>query len=163
MHPRHFVVAIFMGLLLLMSNVHAGTIPSGYEKLSWGAEFTQVSKKYPRGQLAKLGSEVIYKQQKPTKMIARRNFAFSNGRLHAITIAFEKRYIESKGIEQLLGEQKQSFGEGHMDRSQAPHMIRYIWEGADTKITFAYAPKRPDMTMIMYEQKGSAAAVDSGR
>ena len=40
-----------------------------------------------------------------------------------------------------------------MDRSNAPHMMSYRWEDARTRITFAYAPKKPEMTILMYEQK----------
>jgi hypothetical protein len=32
-------------------------------------------------------------------------------------------------------------------------MVTYRWEDASTKITFAYAPKRADMTILMYEKK----------
>lgn len=161
MNPRWFVYIMLVGLLFWTLDAHAATIPTGYEKLGWAADVAQVSKLYPRGQMVKLGNEVIYKQQKPTRVLARRNFAFNNGKLHAVSCTFEKKYVETKGIVQLLGEQKKNFGEGRVDRSQAPHMITYTWEGTDTRITFAYAPKRPDMTMIMYELKADVAVVDS--
>lgn len=155
MHARCFTRAVFAGLLGWATTISAATIPSGYEKLDWNTGFSEVKNIYRHGQMAKLGEEVIYKQNKPTHEVARRNFGFRNGRLHTVSITFNKGFIEKKGIEQLLIEQKKKFGEGVMDRSQAPHMINYVWEGGDTKITFAYAPKRPDMTVIIFEQKVS--------
>ena len=160
-YPGSFVVAMFIGLIFWTSDASAGTILDGYEKLDWNSEFAKILKLYPRGQLVKLGSEVVYKQQKPTKAIARRNFAFNNGKLHTISQVFEKNYVEKIGIERLLDAKKKIYGEGRIDRSQAPHMVRYIWYGLDTKTTFAYAPKRPDMTMIIYEQVEVTAAKGS--
>lgn len=153
MNPGNFIVVMFACLLGWVTYACSSTISAGYENLGWGTGIAQVLKKYPRGQMARLGAEIIYIQHKPAKGIARRNFAFSDGKLHAITLTFDKVYVEAIGIERLLDAQKQKFGDGIMDRTQAPHMISYIWEGADTRITFAYAPKRADMTMIMYEQK----------
>jgi len=132
---------------------------SGYENLAWNTGFSRVYKKYPGGQMTRFGDEGVYKQQKPTKSIARRNFGFKNGKLHAVSITFEKGYIQAKGIGKVLSDQKSNFGEGVMDRSLAPHMIKYVWDGIDTKITFAYAPKRPDMTVIMFEEKGKISPV----
>jgi len=49
--------------------------------------------------------------------------------------------------------QKKQYGEGVIDRSSAPHMVTYRWQGKDIRITFAYAPKRPEFTVLMYEKK----------
>ena len=153
MWSRFSVLVMVVCLLSCAAAASGGSTLSGYEKLGWNAEFAQVVKRYPRGQMAKLGEEVIYKQIRPSKEIARRSFGFRNGKLHAVAVTLEKRYVERRGIERILSEQIKFFGEGNMDRSKAPHMINYIWEGADTRIIFAYAPKRPDMTVIMFEQK----------
>jgi len=50
-----------------------------------------------------------------------------------------------------------SYCEGQMDISQVPHMINYVWQDKDTKISFSYASKRPDMTVITFESVGEAA------
>jgi len=153
MRARFSALAMVVCLLACAETVSGGSVFSGYEKLGWDADIAQVVKMYPRGQMAKLGEEVIYKQIRPSKAIARRSFGFRNGKLHAVAVTLEKRHVEKMGIEQILGEQIKFFGEGNMDRSKAPHMINYIWDGADTRIIFGYAPKRPDMSVIMYEQK----------
>lgn len=154
---KKIFVAINLFFIIFVVAGFAGTIPSGYEKIKWGTHFSYVYKKFPRGQLTKLGETVVFKQQNPTKKIARRNFAFTNGNLSAVSITFEKKYVETIGIEKLLDQQIKAFGQGVMDRLKAPHMINYVWQGADTRITFAYAPKRADMTVLIYEQKKASA------
>jgi hypothetical protein len=144
---------IAAALLFFAATVFSGTIPSGYENLTWNADFAMVVKRYPRGQSVRMGEEVIYKQLRPDGSILRRNFAFREGKLHAVSITFDKRYVEKKGIENILEERIKQFGEGSMDRSLAPYMLNYIWEGNGSRITLAYAPTRPDMTVIMYERK----------
>ncbi len=150
--PKIIIVVVAISLVLNMLAFADKTL-SGYESLGWNDGFSRVYNKYPGGQMMKFGVEAVYKQQKPAKSIARRSFGFKDGKLHAVSVTYEKNYVKRIGIERLLSELKRNFGEGTMDRSLAPHMIKYIWDGIDTKITFAYAPKRPDMTVIMYEEK----------
>ena len=147
------VIGALACLLFTAIYAVAGTVPSGYEKLAWNTNFAKVVKMYPRGQTVRLGDEVVYRQLRPDRTISRRNFAFREGKLHTVAVTLEKRYVEKKGIEHVLQDQISRFGEGNMDRSRAPDMINYIWEGGGSRITFAYAPKHPDMTVIMYEQK----------
>ena len=148
------IVVILISLLVCASFSFASSVPSGYERILWNSGIEKVAHKYPRGQTGKLGQEVFYRQLKPNVTIARRNFAFKNDRLHTVSVAYDRRYVEKKGIERLLAGQKKVFGEGVMDISQAPHMISCRWENRDTTVTFSYAPKRPDMTVIVYEMKG---------
>ncbi len=153
MNKSIIIIAVVAISLVLNMLAFAEKTLSGYENLGWNDGFSRVYNKYPGGQMMKFGGEAVYKQQKPTKSIARRSFGFKDGKLHAVSVTYEKSYVKRIGIERLLSELKRKLGEGTMDRSLAPHMIRYIWDGIDTKITFAYAPKRPDMTVIMYEAK----------
>lgn len=127
--------------------------PSGYEKTPWGTELAKVARQFPKGSVAKMGEDIIYRQLQPAKTIAKRLFGFRNGKLYTVSITFDKAYVQKQGIEKLLAEHKKRFGEAAMDSSQAPHMLSCVWEGKDTRITFAYAPKRPDMTVLMYDQK----------
>jgi len=123
----------------------------GYEKVDWSSTVESVQVKYPRGQINRLAGEVIYRQFKPSKQISRRNFAFKKGFLRTVSVTFDKQYVVNQGIEKLFQGFIEKYGEGVMDGSQAPYMISYMWHGRDTKVTFSYAPKRPDMTVILYE------------
>lgn len=146
----HVILSICL-MILLFSSSEAGTIPTGYEKVGWNSSVESVRAKYPKGQINKLSDEVIYRQFRPNRQVARRNFAFKNGRLHTVSVTFEKEYVEKHGIEKLFQEYVKRYGEAVMDSSQAPHMISYLWSGVDTKISLSFAPKRPDMTVILYE------------
>lgn len=153
MRSRYGVLAVLACLLFSAAHAFAGTVPPGYEKLRWDTKLATVATRYPHGITARLGDEVVYRQQRPDKTIFRRNFAFREGKLHTVVVTFEKRYVEKKGIEHILRELEKQLGEGSMDRSRAPDMITTIWEGNGSRITFSYAPRRPDMTVIMYERK----------
>jgi hypothetical protein len=146
------IATVSLLLAVLISVSDAGNIPDSYEKVSWDSSVKSVVAKYPQGRLGKLAEELIYRQYKPNAQIARRNFAFREGKLHTVTVTYEKRYIEKHGIERLLQMHSKRYGEGVMDASQAPHMISWSWQSASTRILFAYAPKRPDMTVMIYEQ-----------
>ena len=155
----NFLHRVFLSMYIvlnLFSYADAEAIPSGYEKVDWSSSVESVRLKYPKGQLSKLADEVIYRQFKPNQQVGRRNFAFKNGRLHTVSIALEKQYVEKHGIEKLFQEYVKRYGEGVMDSSQAPHMISYLWSGVGTKISFSYAPKRPDMTVIIFESVDKA-------
>ena len=147
---------LFLFLLLTIVAVpalQAAELFAGYGKLKWGSDIKSVSRAYPKGQMAKLGAQDIYKQIKPAKNIKQRTFAFSENRLVAVSVTMNPDYVRKNGIEKVLAEQQKLYGEGVVDRTGAPHMMTYRWQDQSTRITFAYAPKRPEMTVLMYEKK----------
>lgn len=134
--------------------VMAANVPAGYEKMPWGTELGTIVKKYHRGSLTKTGdSNLIYRQHNPTAAFSQRLFGFKGGKLNVVSTTFGKSYVQKKGIENILADHKKLYGECVMDTTRAPYMLNCVWEGADTKITLAYAPSRPDMTVLMYDQK----------
>jgi hypothetical protein len=136
------------------ATVYAGGIPAGYEKMPWGSELFAITKKYRNGLISKTGdNNVIYRQKNPTASLSQRLFGFKDGKLNVVSTTYGKSYVKKKGIENILLEKKKLFGECAMDTSQAPYMLNCIWENEYTRITLAYAPKRPDMTILMYDQK----------
>ena len=140
-------------ILFTAVSAFAATIFSGYGKLPWGADIKSVSRAYPKGKMAKLGAQDTYKQLKPTKDIKQRTFAFAANKLVAVSVTMDPAYVSKNGIEKLLAKQQKLYGEGVIDRTGAPHMLTYRWQDKATRITFAYAPKRPEMTVMMYEKK----------
>jgi len=146
--------AILLAIMLLSgATLFAAEIFGGYGKLPWGASIKSVTKAYPKGNMAKLGTQDIYKQLKPAKDIKQRTFAFAADKLVAVSVTMDPAYVNKTGIEKLLAKQKKIYGEGTIDRTGAPHMVTYRWQDKGTRITFAYAPKRPEMTVLMYEKK----------
>lgn len=139
--------------LLLSSAAFAAQIFAGYGKQLWGADIKSVTKAYPKGKLAKLGTQDVYKQLKPSSEIKQRTFAFAANRLVAVSVTMDPAYVTKNGIEKLLAKQQKLYGQGVIDRTGAPHMVTYRWQDQSTRITFAYAPKRPEMTVLMYEKK----------
>lgn len=150
---RIALIALAAATLTLGGAAHAGTLFPGYDRLGWNTDVEQVMKRYPRGQVARLGDEIIYRQQRPTSAIASRSFSFRDGGLRMVSVAFDRGYVAKLGIEHLLAAQVKLFGVGTMDRTQAPHLLNYVWEGNGTRITFGYVPKRPDMTVIVHERR----------
>ena len=145
---------LLLSLVLLSStSLFAAEFFSGYGKLPWGTDIKKVTKAYPKGKMAKLGTQDIYKQLKPATDIKQRTFAFAASGLAAVSVTLDPAYVTKTGIEKLLAKQKKLHGEGVIDRSGAPHMVSYRWQDQGTRITFAYAPKRPEMTVLMYEKK----------
>ncbi len=144
------IIAFVFGML---STAMAAGLFSGYAETKWGADLHAVMKNYPKGEIAKLGNQLLYKQTAPNKEMKQRTFAFRDNRLSAVSVTFNPNYVKKAGIENLLKKHKKSYGAGALDNSSAPHMVSYRWEDARTKITFAYAPKRADMTVLMYEKK----------
>ena len=138
---------------LLASTALAAQIFAGYGKQPWGANVQSVAKAYPKGNMAKLGTQDTYKQLKPSREIKQRTFAFAENKLVAVSVTMDPAYVTRTGIEKLLEKQKKLYGDGVIDRSGAPHMMTYRWQDQSTRITFAYAPKRPEMTVLMYEKK----------
>jgi hypothetical protein len=148
------IYLMFLPLLFLFAvSVCAAPLFDGYGKQPWGASIKSVTKAYPKGKLAKLGTQDIYKQVNPSKEIRQRTFAFAADKLVAVSVTMDPDYVTKQGIEKLLEKQKKLYGDGLVDRSGAPHMVTYRWQGQGTRITFAYAPKRPEMTVLMYEKK----------
>jgi len=140
-------------VFLFCVEVFAAPLFAGYGKVPWGADLKTVSKSYPKGKMSKLGAQDVYKQLAPSKEIKQRSFAFAGNRLVAVSVTMNPAYVKKNGIEKLLAMQKKQYGEGVIDRSSAPHMVTYRWQGKDIRITFAYAPKRPEFTVLMYEKK----------
>jgi len=150
---KKYLVLLCLLTLLLASAAFAAQIFAGYGKLSWGARMASVKKAYPKGTLSKLGSQDRYQQLKPSREIKQRSFAFTAGKLVAVSVTMNPSYVEKTGVEKLLEKQKKLYGDGLIDRSGAPHMVTYRWQDQATRVTFAYAPKRPEMTVLMYEKK----------
>lgn len=140
-------------VFLLCVEVFAAPLFAGYGKVPWGADLKTVSKSYPKGKMSKLGAQDVYKQLAPSKEVKQRSFAFAGNKLVAVSVTMNPDYVKKNGIEKLLAMQKKQYGEGVIDRSSAPHMVTYRWQGKDIRITFAYAPKRPEFTVLMYEKK----------
>jgi len=149
---KHFLLFCLL-TFLLSSLASAAQIFAGYGKQPWGTDAKKIAKAYPKGQMAKLGTQDIYKQLKPSSDMKQRTFAFAANKLVAVSVTFDPVYVNKTGIEKLLANQKKLYGEGTIDRTGAPHMVSYRWQDQSTKITFAYAPKRPEMTVLMYEKK----------
>ena len=145
-------VALALFTTMLPAAIAAGLYP-GYARNPWGTSSHKIIKDYQKGQMGKVGELVTYQQMNPNKEIRQRTFAFKDNKLSAVTVSFNADYIKKEGIENLLAKHKKAYGEGTIDRSKAPHMITYLWEDAKTRITFAYAPKRPDLTVLMFQQK----------
>ncbi len=147
------VIALVAAVLVVAPSAFSARLSAGYAGMKWGTDLHKVIKTYKNGNLGKLGEQVIYKQVNPNKEISQRTFAFQDNRLNAVSITFNAAYVTKTGIENLLAKHKKAYGEGTMDRSAAPHMISYVWEDAGTKITYAYSPKRPEMTVMMFQKK----------
>lgn len=150
---KKFVYLLCLLIFLLASTAFAAQLYAGYGKQPWGASIKSVQKAYPKGKLSKLGAQDLYKQLKPSSEIKQRSFAFAANKLVAVSVTMDPLYVKKNGIEKLLAKQKKLYGDGLIDRTGAPHMVKYSWQNQSTRITFAYAPKRPEMTVLMYEKK----------
>jgi hypothetical protein len=151
---KRFAFLLLLAFILCRTDLHAATIFAGYAKTPWGADTRTVSKSFPKGKLSKVGPQDVYKQTEPNSEIRQRSFAFSPKKgLVAVSVTFKPGYVKKTGIENLLAKQKKLYGEGAIDRTGAPHMVTYRWQDAVTRITFAYAPKKPDLTIMIYEKK----------
>lgn len=149
------IVSLALAVVLSTAvTASAARIFDGYAGVKWGTSFHKVMKSYPKGKLGEFNKEMVYKQVKPNKTLSQRTFAFDkDGKLKAVSITFDAAYVKKTGLENLAQKHIKSYGAGKMDRSGAPHMITYIWDAPKTKVTFAYAPKRPEMTVMMFEKK----------
>jgi hypothetical protein len=150
---KKLVIATLFLILGLGLPAFAAGLFAGYAKMPWGTDAHKIVNAFPKGEMGRLGSQDIYKQKNPNKELKQRSFAFKDGKLTAVSVTFNPAYVKKAGIEKLLASHKKSYGEGAIDRSNAPHMVSYRWEDAQTRITFAYAPQRLDMTVLMFEKK----------
>ena len=146
------LTAIVLVLLSLTPALAAG-VPDGYAGLKWGTDMQTVMKQYKGGTTDKVHDEVLYRQLGPNKEIATRIFMFKDNKLNAVSVKFDAEYVMKIGIDSLLAQHKKTYGEGTLDKSKGPHMTTFIWDGHGTRITYAYAPKRPDMCVILFQQK----------
>ncbi len=151
MEKRLLLLIVFV--LLFALEVSAAQIFAGYGKIPWGADAHSVASAYPKGKMMKMGPQDVYRQDAPSRDIKQRSFAFVGNKLVAVSVTYSPEYVKKSGIEKLLAAQQKRYGQGTIDRSGAPHMVTYRWQGKDIRITFAYAPKRPEMTVLMYEKK----------
>lgn len=154
-HMKKNIMMIHVLALLLAtaSAAFAAGLFPGYSHSKWGTDFLTISKIYRNGNLGKIGDQLIYKQVNPDRMTSQRTFGFRNEGLNAVSITFGAHYVRKVGAETMLERFIKSYGEGTMDRSSAPHLISYFWEDATTRITFAFSETRPDMTVLMFQQK----------
>jgi hypothetical protein len=150
---KRFAIILTICLSVLNITEWACAFFPGYVTTPWGTDATKVMKSFPKGIMGRLHNQLIYKQLQPTKDIRQRSFAFHDNKLHAITISFAPAYVNKIGIENLLAKHQKQFGTGKMDRSNAPHLISCVWEDDTTRITFAYAPRKPEYTVLMFQQK----------
>jgi len=139
--------------LCLCGTSWAASLFPGYAGMPWGADIDKVTKTYQKGTLGTLHDQVIYKQLQPNKDLRQRSFAFKDNKLFAVTVSFSPDFVKKTGLENLLAKHQKVYGTGTMDRSNAPHLLSYIWESDTTKVTFAYAPRKPEYTVLMYQKK----------
>ncbi len=150
----HLALLTVITLLLLSVSVAcAAGVPDGYAGLKWGTDLQTVMKQYKGGATDKIHNDVLYKQTSPNKEIATRLFMFRDNKLTAVSVKFDAEYVMKIGIDSLLAQHKKAYGEGTIDKSTGPHMTTFIWDGRSTRITYAYAAKRPDMCVILFQQK----------
>jgi hypothetical protein len=153
MKMHRFPVLIVFSLLFAVSSAFAAGVPDGYSGLKWGTDLQAVMKQYKGGATSKVHDEVLYKQTSPNREVATRIFMFRDNKLTAVSVKFDAEYVMKIGIDSLLAQHKKAYGEGTLDKSKGPHMTTFIWDGHSTRITYAYAPKRPDMCVILFQQK----------
>jgi hypothetical protein len=153
---KYFLRGVSIVILLLWATgVFAAEIFDGYAGTRWGTDLQHVMKTYPKGKTGEAhgGGGTTYRQDNPNSTIAMRVFNFKDNKLTGVTVRFSEEYVQSNGIDNLIAQHRKNYGEGKIDRSKAPHMVTYVWEGPKTRISFAYAPKRLDMTVMLFEQK----------
>lgn len=149
---KSFLMFFFL-LALIPATVRAAGIPNGYAGIPWGTDSHKIVKTYTNGTMGRMGEQLIYKQLQPNKEMRQRTFAFRDNKLVAVSVSFSAPYVKKTGLEKLLGLHQKAYGSGIMDRTNAPHLVSYIWENRTSKITFAYAPKKPEFTILMFQQK----------
>jgi hypothetical protein len=153
---KKLIPIVIAVLCLSATTAPAARIADGYADIRWGTELDQVMKSYPRGNLEKIHNNYLYRQFNPNQEIFLRTFIFDDNKLIAVSLKFNPDFVKKTGIEKLLAKHRKLYGFGTIDRTQAPHVITYFWETPRTRISFGYAPKRPDMTTMLYQQKQSS-------
>lgn len=148
------ISALFLAALLFcVSPAVAANLFAGYAGIPWGADAHKIMKEFPKGEMGTMGEMIVYRQLNPNKRIRQRMFGFENGKLKAVSVSFSGNYVKKTGLEKLLAEHRKSYGPGAMDNSKAPHIVSCVWEDSKTRISFTYAPKRPEMSVVNYTQK----------
>jgi hypothetical protein len=146
-------------IFLLIAFFSLGTVSwgadlfPGYANSPWDTEIDTIMKTYPKGTLGKLQDQVIYKQLQPSKELRQRTFAFRDNKLVAVTVSFAPDFVSKTGVNHLMAIHQKTFGTGQLDRTNAPHLLSYVWENGKTKITFAYTPEKLDYTVLLFQQK----------
>lgn len=147
-----FPLILLTLLLSVISPAMAG-VPAGYSGLPWGTDYHRIIKSFPNGSLGRVGEQIVYKQTNPNREIRQRTFAFVNNALVAVSVSFNGDYVKKTGLEKLITMHQKSYGQGTVDRSNAPHLVSMIWESDQSRVTLAYAPKKPEMTIVMFQRK----------
>jgi hypothetical protein len=129
----------------------------GYAGMKWGTDAHTVLRTYPGLQPAQEGAEFILRQKNPNREMGQRAFIFRDNKLVAVTVKFNASYVKRNGADRLLAIHQQYYGPGTRDRSSTAHMASHIWETPRTRITFAYSPKYPDMTAVLFQKKDKSA------
>lgn len=142
-------------LLILFSSLTAFSagVPDGYAGLKWGTTMETVKKQFPKGKVSKFHTDEAYTQENPNADIALRTFIFKDNKLIGTSVKFNAEYVMKVGLDNLLAQHKKAYGDGKLDRSQGAHMITYVWDGPQSRVTYAYAPKRADMCVVLFQQK----------
>jgi hypothetical protein len=125
----------------------------GYAGMTWGTDAHTVLRTFPGLIPAQEGPEFILRQKNPNREMGQRSFVFRDNRLVAVTVRFNASYVKRTGVDKLLAIHQQYYGPGTRDRSSTAHMTSHIWETPRTRITYAYSPKYPDMTAILFQMK----------
>ena len=145
--------AIIGSVMILGGTCWGGDLFPGYAGSPWETDISAIIKIYPRGTLGKLNNQIIYKQVQPSSELRQRSFAFRDNKLVAVTLSFAPDFVSKTGIEHLLAIHQKNFGPANLDRTNAPHLLAYIWDNGKTKVTFAYMPGKLDYTVLMFQQK----------
>ena len=131
----------------------APKVVDGYAGMKWGTDAHTVLRNYPGVAPSKEGNEFILRQKNPNREMGQRSFIFRDNKLVAVTVKFNPSYVKRTGGDKLLETHRQFYGKGTMDRSSASHMLSNVWESPRTRITYAYSPKFPEMTAVLFQQK----------
>ncbi len=140
-------------LCLTALAAYADRIPDGYRETPWGTDLRKVMADYPSGNLGRFQNDYVYRQFNPNWEIFIRTFSFKGDKLVGVSIRFNPDYVKRRGTSRILATYRKMFGEGAYERAPSPHVITYTWESGATRISFGYVPKRPDMTIMIFQQQ----------
>ena len=144
---------VIIGTIFLGGACWGAELFPGYAGSPWETDIAAIIKAYPKGTLGKLNNQIIYKQAQPNRELRQRSFAFRENKLVAVTLSFSPEFVSKTGIEHLLAIHQKNFGPAQVDRTNAPHLLAYIWDNGKTKVTFAYMPGKLEYTVLMFQQK----------